>query len=119
VRVGRALAGVANAAIDVSDGLVADLSKILEASGVGAELDLRQLPLSEELLASVGREQALRYAMGGGDDYELCFTLPEAKLPAEILPEVTAIGRIRAEPGLVCRDGDSVVPFDDTGYRHF
>jgi thiamine monophosphate kinase len=57
--------------------------------------------------------------MGGGDDYELCFTLPEAKLPAEILPEVTAIGRIRAEPGLVCRDGDSVVPFDDTGYRHF
>jgi len=119
VRVGRALAGVANAAIDVSDGLVADLSKILEASGVGAELDLRQLPLSKDLLASVGREQALRCAMGGGDDYELCFTLPEAKLPAEIVPEVTAIGRIRVEPGLVCRDGDLVVPFDDSGYRHF
>jgi len=119
VGVGRALAGVANAAIDVSDGLVADLSKILEASGVGAELDLRQLPLSKDLLASVGREQALRCAMGGGDDYELCFTLPEAKLPAEIVPEVTAIGRIRVEPGLVCRDGDLVVPFDDSGYRHF
>jgi thiamine-monophosphate kinase len=119
VRVGRALAGVANAAIDVSDGLIADLSKILEASGVGAELDLRRLPLSKDLLASVGREQALHFSMGGGDDYELCFTLPEAKLPAEILPEVTAIGRVRAKPGLVCRDGDLVVPFDDTGYRHF
>lgn len=119
VRVGRALAGIANAAIDVSDGLVADLSKILAASAVGAELDLQRLPLSQDLLASVGREQALRFAMDGGDDYELCFTLPESRLPDEIRPEVTAIGRVRAEPGLECRDGDSVVPFDDTGYRHF
>ena len=70
VGVGRALAGIAHAAIDLSDGLVADLSKILEASHVGAELDLQRLPLSEELLRTVGREQALRYAMGGGDDYE-------------------------------------------------
>jgi thiamine monophosphate kinase len=57
--------------------------------------------------------------MGGGDDYELCFTLPESLLPADIASEVTAIGRITAETGLVCRDGDSVVPVDDTGYRHF
>ena len=119
VGVGRALAGIAHAAIDLSDGLVADLSKILEASHVGAELDLQRLPLSEELLRTVGREQALRYAMGGGDDYELCFTLPETSLPAEISTEVTPIGRITREPGLVCRDGDAVVPFDNTGYRHF
>ena len=119
VGAGRALAGVAHAAIDLSDGLVADLSKILEASRAGAELDLQRLPLSEELLRTAGREQALRFAMGGGDDYELCFTLPESQLPAEIAGAVTAIGRITAEPGLTCRDGDSVVPFDDTGYRHF
>jgi thiamine-monophosphate kinase len=119
VGVGRALAGIAHAAIDLSDGLVADLSKILEASHAGAELDLQCLPLSEELLRTVGREQALRYAMGGGDDYELCFTLPETSLPAEISTEVTPIGRITREPGLVCRDGDAVVPFDNTGYRHF
>ena len=119
VQTGRALAGVAHAAIDVSDGLVADLSKILEASGVGAELDVQRLPLSRELLQAVGRDQALQYAMGGGDDYELCFTLSEARLPPEITSDVTAIGRITAETGLVCRDGDSVVPFDDTGYRHF
>jgi thiamine-monophosphate kinase len=119
VGVGRALAGIAHAAIDLSDGLIADLSKILEASHVGAELDLQRLPLPEEMLRTVGREQALRYAMGGGDDYELCFTLPETSLPAEISTEVTPIGRITREPGLVCRDGDAVVPFDNTGYRHF
>jgi thiamine-monophosphate kinase len=119
VRIGKALAGIAHAAIDVSDGLVADLSKILEASRVGAELDVQRLPLSQELIDAVGRVQALRHAMGGGDDYELCFTVPESLVPAEIAPEITAIGRITAEAGLVCRDGDSVVPFDDTGYRHF
>lgn len=119
VGVGRALAGIAHAAIDLSDGLVADLSKILEASHAGAELDLQRLPLSEELLRTVGREQALRHATGGGDDYELCFTLPESELPAGISTEVTPIGRITREPGLVCRDGGSVVPLDHAGYRHF
>jgi thiamine-monophosphate kinase len=119
VDTGKALAGIAHAAIDVSDGLVADLGKILEASGVGAELDVHHLPLSQELLDAAGREQALQYAMGGGDDYELCFTVPEPLLPDGIASAVTAIGRITAETGLVCRDGESVVPFDDTGYRHF
>ncbi len=119
VRTGIALAGIAHAAIDVSDGFVADLSKILGASRVGAEVDLQRLPLSQELLDAVGREQALQYAMEGGDDYELCFTVPESQLPAEVAPEVTAIGRITADAGLICRDGDLVVPVDDTGYRHF
>jgi thiamine-monophosphate kinase len=119
VAVGRALAGIAHAAIDVSDGLVGDVVKILEASGAGGELDLQRLPVSQELLEAVGREQALEYAMGGGDDYELCFTMPESLLPREIGAQVTAIGRITAESGLVCRDGDADVPFDATGYRHF
>ena len=119
VGVGRALAGVAHAAIDVSDGLAGDLCKILEASGAGAELDLQRLPLSQELLAAAGRERALDYAMRGGDDYELCFTLPESALPAAVANDVTAIGRITSAPGLVCRDGETVVPFDDAGYRHF
>ena len=116
---GTALAGVAHAMIDLSDGFVADLSKLLEASGVGAEVDLQHLPLSNELLDAVGRDQALQFAMHGGDDYELCFTVPESRLPGTIAEEVTAIGRVTAVPGLVCRDGDSVVPVDDTGYRHF
>ena len=119
IRVGRALAGVAHSAIDVSDGLAGDLCKILDASGAGAELDLQRLPVSRELLAAVGRERALEYAMHGGDDYELCFTLPETELPAAVADDVTVIGRVTGEPGLVCRDGDSVVDVDVAGYRHF
>ncbi len=119
VRAGSALAGIAHAAIDLSDGFVADLSKLLEASGVGAQVDLQTLPLSRDLLDAVGRDEALQYAMNGGDDYELCFTMPEPRLPETIAAEATAIGRITAESGLVCRDGDTVVPIDDTGYRHF
>ncbi len=57
--------------------------------------------------------------MSGGDDYELCFTVPESQLPAGIVSEVTAIGRITEVTGLVCRDADALVPVDDTGYRHF
>ena len=114
-----ALAGIAHSAIDISDGLVADLSKLLEASGVGAELDLERLPLSEPLLAYADREHALRLAMGGGDDYELCFTLPAAKLPDDLDDAVTPIGRITAGDALVCLDNGKVVPFDSAGYRHF
>ena len=119
ISTGRALAGIANAAIDLSDGLAADLSKLLEASGVGAVMDLGQLPLSKELLAAVGRDKALRFAMDGGDDYELCFTVQESCLPRAIAADVTAIGHVTEERGLVCRQGDAVVTVDDTGYRHF
>jgi thiamine-monophosphate kinase len=119
VATGLALAGIANAAIDISDGLVADLSKVLEASGVGGELNVDVLPLSEALIDAVGQEQALRFAMGGGDDYELCFTMSDSELPADLPCDVTAIGRVTGSGQLVCLDRGSVVPFDDSGYRHF
>lgn len=119
VATGLALAGVAHAAIDVSDGLVADLSKVLEASEVGAELDIDLLPLSEGLLEAAGREKALQFALGGGDDYELCFTMPEPDLPLDLRCAVTAVGRVTSSGELVCLDDGVVVPFDDSGYRHF
>ena len=119
VATGLALAGLANAAIDLSDGLVADLSKVLEASNVGAELDIDRLPLSEALIASAGPEQASQLALGGGDDYELCFTMPESKLPVEMPCEITSIGRVTDSGELVCMNRGVVVPFDDSGYRHF
>jgi thiamine-monophosphate kinase len=119
VTTGLALAGIANAAIDLSDGLVADLSKVLEASNVGAELDIDKLPLSEALIAAVGPKQASQLALGGGDDYELCFTMPESKLPAELPCDITAIGRVTDSGRLVCMERGAVVPFDDSGYRHF
>jgi len=119
VDVGMALAGVANAAIDISDGLVADLGKLLEASGVGAEIDIDNLPLSDSLLEAEDREHALRFAMGGGDDYELCFTMPAGQEPPELTCAMTPIGRITDGTDLACRDQGIVVPFDDSGYRHF
>lgn len=119
VSTGLALAGVANAGIDVSDGLVADLSKLLEASEVGAEVDIDRIPLSTALIDAAGPEQALRLALGGGDDYELCFTLSESELPPELPCEATAIGRVTGSGRLVCLQHGSVVPFDDSGYRHF
>ena len=73
---GRALRGRATAAIDVSDGLVADLGKLVAASGVGAEVQVEKLPMSEAMLGRHDRGSAERFALTGGDDYELCFTAP-------------------------------------------
>ena len=70
---GQALRGIASAAIDVSDGLVADLGHILEVSGVGAELHADALPLSPAARDLPGARDA---ALSGGDDYELLFTAP-------------------------------------------
>jgi len=117
--VGFRLRPGANAAIDVSDGLVADLGKILDASDVGAEVHLDQIPLSPQLLSAEGREQALLDAMGGGDDYELCFTMPESALSREIPTPITAIGKITTERSMQLYDNGELVTFDDSGYRHF
>ncbi len=74
---GQALRELASSAIDLSDGLISDLGHILKASGVGARIDLDALPLSAALRGHVEPEQALRWALSGGEDYELCFTVPE------------------------------------------
>jgi len=114
---GRELAGRAHGAIDISDGLVGDLRKMLDASGVGAELDVDAVPLSAALRSRFDTDAVLGFAMTGGDDYELCFTAqPEA---VEGIDGITAIGTIVAGQDLVCRRGGEVVVFDDRGYRHF
>ena len=68
---------IANAAIDISDGLIADLSHILERSDCSAIIEIDKLPLSSELLTTVGQQQAENLALSGGEDYELCFTVPD------------------------------------------
>ena len=121
IAAGLALRGVATAAIDISDGLGQDLGHILAASGVGAELEIDSLPLSEALRAS-GVDSPWRLAACAGDDYELCVTLPpgsEQALTGLGCP-LTRIGRIVAEPGLRWRDaaGNALdVPL--RGYDHF
>jgi len=101
IAVGRALAGLAHAAIDLSDGLAADLQHICRASGVAAEIWLQQLPTSPELLAlRTDQETRWRWQTSGGDDYELCFTAPRAaraQLQAGMVgagTPVTRIGRV-------------------------
>ncbi len=115
---GQKLIGVADAAIDLSDGLYADLNKLLIASGVGAEIDIGRLPISDALAAAFTIERQHSFALGGGDDYELCFTA-SGELPDPGVMPVTAIGTVTETTGLVCKLDGNVVPFDDSGYRHF
>ncbi len=127
VEQGIALRELASAAIDISDGLLADLGHILQASGAGARLELDRIPRSESYLACAAiLEDPYRLALAGGDDYELCFTIPAGKKPA--LEQLIAqrnwpcccIGIIEPQPGIRCfhPDGSQYFPASK-GYDHF
>ncbi|AWB64978.1 thiamine-phosphate kinase [Saccharobesus litoralis] len=79
VSLGKKLLGIANAALDISDGLVADLNHICQRSELNAVIHCESLPLAQHHKDAVGFEQALVNALSGGDDYELCFTAPKAQ----------------------------------------
>lgn len=123
---GIALRSIASACIDVSDGLVGDLAHVARRSGCTAVLDLAALPLSDALVATVGREEAGRLALTGGDDYELCFTVPPAQLAVlaglDQSVRLTAIGTVEdGNAGTVVLQDESGVRRQPTvsGYRHF
>ncbi len=118
---GAALRGCASAAVDISDGLMADLGHILEASGVAASIDIAKLPLSATLKRLVG-EEAVNLALNAGDDYELCITIsPKAweGFPEEIRSQLTIIGEVTSGEGLaITREGQSLAAAAG-GYDHF
>ncbi|MCY3508099.1 thiamine-phosphate kinase [Klebsiella michiganensis] len=123
---GQALRDLANAAIDLSDGLISDLGHILKASGCGARVDLDAIPFSDAMLRQVEPEQALRWALAGGEDYELCFTVPELNRGAldvalaNLGARFTCIGQILPESeGLQFTREGKPVTFDFKGYDHF
>ena len=123
VPAGMALRGIATSAIDVSDGLAADLGHVLRASGVGASVETARLPLSPALLAAFGRERATDLALSGGDDYELAFTVPpeRERLLAEATLEVpvSRIGTIERGTALRCLGADGMARPAPRGYEHF
>ncbi len=124
VALGRALRGLASACIDVSDGLAADAGKLALASGCGVHIDADRLPLSSALAAQP-EDAAVRLALTGGDDYELCFTVPAARadeIPsrlANVKCAVTCIGVIERISGLRASSRGTPVSFDLRGYDHF
>jgi len=123
IREGIALRGIASAAIDISDGLAADLNHILEQSKVGATIYVDNLPLSTKLVKAMGKKSAQRLALSAGDDYELCFTVSpkkssQLKVIASKFP-ITYIGNIEQHMGLRIQDHQgNLFALKQTGYEH-
>lgn len=126
VALGLALRGIASSAIDISDGLLADLGHILERSQLGAELQFDALPCSSELKIAASGEQLQHCMLAGGDDYELCFTAPVArrieieKISAKLALPLSRIGKVAVGMGCVVISGDGgAMQIKESGYEHF
>jgi len=121
VELGQCLVSQASAAVDISDGLIADLGHILNQSQLGADLYLDKLPLSDEVRAVVdGVDWSL--PLTAGDDYELCFTIAESTLARLVTDgiELTRIGTVTEDAGIRCllANGEQVM-MSEQGYEHF
>ena len=125
IALGQWLRNKATACLDISDGLVQDLGHILAASGCGADLQLQDIPLSSALQAYTTQSQARDYALNGGEDFELCFTLPAHLVGAAQAYShshnlaLTAIGHTSAELGCRVWHGDQGLVTAPQGYQHF
>lgn len=127
VELGQALIGHANAAIDLSDGLLADLGHICEQSSVGADLRIDQLPTSTLMRESFNKEDVADMMLRGGDDYELCFTAPVQErtfleeLSVRLDVPLTRVGKVTSADGIRCLDegGETAAIDDARGYDHF
>lgn len=122
VELGLGLIGIANACIDISDGLLADVTHIAEASSCGIELNLETIPLPN----TADVEQAQKFALTGGDDYELVFTAPAKNqkildnLIKELDVNITCIGIIIEKQGVHLLDeNNNYMSIDKLGYQHF
>ncbi|MEP4147224.1 MAG: thiamine-phosphate kinase [Halioglobus sp.] len=112
IELGRELLVSATSAIDISDGLLADAGHIASASGVCIELESAALPISAALESNGNSDTVLKWVVSGGDDYELCFTLPKG---VSVPEGCTRIGQVVAGEGVKL---DQNVDFE-TGYQHF
>lgn len=125
VREAVGLRGIASAMIDLSDGLHIDLQRLLVASHCSAQLDIEKLPASSLVNGPLQADEWTEQALCGGDDYELCFTIPPANINMfqEIAEEwdcrATCIGEVAAGDGLGWLQGGSCYSLPDSGFEHF
>jgi thiamine-monophosphate kinase len=126
VSLGQALRGLATAAIDVSDGLLADLTHICRLSGVGAMVELANVPVSDIGAKHIGSDAGRNAIVAGGDDYELCFTAhPNSRESIQDLANIlgipiTRIGQVKRGKGVSLLGADGkAVKIDGRGYDHF
>ncbi|NOT15501.1 MAG: thiamine-phosphate kinase [Methylotenera sp.] len=126
VSLGLALRDIANSAIDVSDGLLADLGHILKCSNAGAILQLADIPRTQLDESVYGHEKQIYLALAGGDDYELCFTAPADKhteilqIGEKLALPLSCIGRVTQSAGVIVHDKiGEILEIKKTGYNHF
>ncbi len=126
VELGQRLIGLAHSAIDISDGLMADIGHILAASEKAACIHIADIPCSSTLKKYLQQSPTINCLLAGGDDYELCFTAPKvnrkkiAHLAAELAVPLTCIGEIFAGEGLIVKDVQgNIMSLENKGYDHF
>lgn len=122
VALGQSLRGFASAMIDISDGLGQDLGHILKMSGVGAKIDLNEIPC-HALLNKLPDAKKWQHILNGGDDYELCFTISQDNLTAfkNKYPDLVIypIGKIISDDGLNLYHNHQKIDFKIKGWEHF
>ncbi len=124
VALGLGLRGLASACIDVSDGLYADMQRLLLASGCTASIEIGRLPVSWALRELLG-DSAWQQVLAGAEDYELCFSAPQARaaeigaLAASTGTLVTRIGTLAAGSGIELKSNNTVMQFSPLGFDHF
>lgn len=126
VALGQALRNIASSAMDLSDGLYGDIQHIMARSNVGASIDISKLPLSQALKDSCDSTTAIQLALSGGEDYELLFTVPEARrgsLDVLLSPygiPLSCIGRITGAAGkLELKQAEQQYAYQHHGFKHF
>lgn len=118
VALGQALLDIANACIDISDGLAGDLGHILKQSGVGACLDWDEIPMSDAVKHYIEDTGDWQLPLNAGDDYELCFTVSPENYPRLSVPH-HKIGVIEAEAGLRLNKDGNIKSFEGKSFEHF
>ena len=123
INLGRRLSGIATACMDLSDGLMTDLPRLLRCSQLRAHIEAEKLPISGALREFAATEETYRMALAGGDDYELCFTVPpKAEHRLEALsgePQLTRIGNLLQGEGLILTRDGAVWEPPEAGFHHF